>query len=136
MSDFKNSGSCLCGEVKYEVSGKIVGFYLCHCRHCQKDTGSAHAANMFLSNGDLKWLQGGRHVKRFTLPQTRHTKSFCTECGSALPYIDDSDGVLVVPAGGLDCTIHEKPHAYLFISSKAAWAEDLKDVKEFDRLPT
>ncbi len=58
MSDFKNSGSCLCGEVKYEVSGKIVGFYLCHCQYCQKDTGSEHAANIFISDSGLEWLQG------------------------------------------------------------------------------
>ena len=45
MADYY--GSCLCGNAKFEVQGKVDGFYLCHCRHCQKDTGSAHAANLF-----------------------------------------------------------------------------------------
>ena len=52
------SGSCLCGEVQYTVEGKFDHFFLCHCRHCQKDTGSAHAANLFSHGGQLTWSQG------------------------------------------------------------------------------
>ncbi len=33
------SGSCLCGSVRFDVDGDFEWFYLCHCRHCQKDTG-------------------------------------------------------------------------------------------------
>ena len=135
MSDFKNIGSCLCGEVNYDVCGKIVGFYLCHCQYCQKDTGSEHAANIFLSEGDLKWLKGEGNIKCFTLPRTRHTKSFCSQCGSALPYADHIDDILVVPAGSLDKKIDTKPSAHLFISSKATWSEALEGIKKFDRLP-
>jgi hypothetical protein len=43
----QHAGSCLCGEVRYAISGSFDRFYLCHCAHCRKDTGSAHAANLF-----------------------------------------------------------------------------------------
>jgi hypothetical protein len=41
------SGSCLCGEIRFEIEGEFERFYLCHCEYCRKDTGSAHAANLF-----------------------------------------------------------------------------------------
>jgi hypothetical protein len=41
------TGSCLCGAVSFEVSGAFDSFFLCHCSRCRKDTGSAHAANLF-----------------------------------------------------------------------------------------
>ena len=41
------SGSCLCGEIRFEIEGEFELFYLCHCEYCRKDTGSAHAANLF-----------------------------------------------------------------------------------------
>jgi hypothetical protein len=49
-----HSGSCLCGAVTFTVEGAFDRFYLCHCSHCRKDTGSAHAANLFASTAALK----------------------------------------------------------------------------------
>ena len=56
-------GSCLCGKVKYEVLGDFESFFLCHCKFCQKDTGSAHSANLFSSTSKLNWLSGERVIK-------------------------------------------------------------------------
>ena len=129
-----HSGSCLCGTVKYEIEGDFESFYLCHCRHCQKDTGSAHAANLFSQSAELTWLAGADAVTSFTLPGTRHNKSFCKLCGSALPDTQIA-GLLVVPAGGLDTEISLSPTAHIFLSSKAAWEEASAGVPEFEGLP-
>ena len=127
-------GSCLCGAVCFEVKGDFESFYLCHCRHCQKDTGSAHAANLFSHSATLVWKSGADAVTSFTLPGTRHTKSFCKLCGSALPIIE-SEGLLVVPAGCLDTEVSLSPTAHIFSSSKARWEAEMDDVPEFDLLP-
>ena len=132
----KYSGSCLCQKVKYEVEGTFDLFYLCHCKHCQKDTGSAHAANLFSTNAKLKWLSGGSAVKNFNLPGTRHAKSFCAECSSALPNLQMNGQLLVVPAGSIDEDISTKPTAHIFCSSKANWEDALAITKQFERLPT
>lgn len=94
-----HSGSCLCGQVKYEIEGSFESFYLCHCSYCQKDTGSAHAANLFSSMAKLNWTAGKDKIKTFNLPSTQHTKSFCPECGSAVPNQQMNGKLLVVPAG-------------------------------------
>ncbi|MBY8244250.1 GFA family protein [Vibrio fluvialis] len=131
----KHQGSCLCGEVKYELSGDFQSFFLCHCTRCQKDTGSAHAANLFAQGNTLTWLQGESHVKTYQHPNSRHTKSFCQKCGSALPSIAKSINHVVVPAGSLDSPISIEPTAKIYVSRRASWSENLCNVPSYDELP-
>jgi len=81
----KYKGSCLCGEVTFEIEGEFENFFLCHCERCRKDTGSAHAANLFSSTAKLRWLSGEDKAKIFNYRSEGHIKSFCSNCGSALP---------------------------------------------------
>ena len=129
------TGSCLCNQVKYEVQGEFESFYLCHCKFCQKDTCSSHSANLFSANSDFKWLAGEDLVSTFNLPSTRHVKSFCSICGSALPSIQDNGNLLVIPAGSLDSKFSKMPDAHLFSGSKACWDVNLDKLNFFERLP-
>jgi hypothetical protein len=128
-----HAGSCLCGNVRYEVQGPFERFYLCHCPHCRKDSGSAHAANLFSSAARLTWLSGQDSTATYTLPGTRHTRSFCTACGSALPVADH--GMIVVPAGSLDTDIAMSPDGNIFTASRAAWDHDLHAARDFPAFP-
>lgn len=129
----KHSGSCLCGAVRYEVVGAFERFYLCHCSHCRKDSGSAHAANLFSSSATLRWLAGRDKVSTFRLPGTRHARSFCSVCGSALPL--EAPGMLVVPAGSLDGALGIRPDAHLFTASRADWDRALETLPGFEGFP-
>jgi hypothetical protein len=129
----KYSGSCLCGEVCFELEGEFERFYLCHCEYCRKDTGSAHAANLFSSAATLKWTSGEEKVRHFDLPETRHSKSFCCICGSALPMIQMKGTLLVVPAGSLNSEIRIRPNAHIFLSSRAGWDEALEKVPTVEK---
>lgn len=51
-------GSCLCDEITFVIEGEFEQFFFCHCERCRKDTGSAHAANLFSSTAKLSWLSG------------------------------------------------------------------------------
>ncbi|WP_084183219.1 GFA family protein, partial [Nevskia soli] len=93
----KHSGSCLCAAVRFEIDGDFERFYLCHCEYCRKDTGSAHAANLFTAKAALRWLSGQEKATQFTLPSTQHSRSFCSICGSALPSLQMNGTLLVVP---------------------------------------
>lgn len=126
-------GSCLCQQIKFEIKGDFESFYLCHCKHCQKDTGSAHAANLFSTKAKLTWLSGEEKVKNFNLTGTRHSRSFCTDCGSAMPSLQGP--LLVVPAGCLDTPINKVPDAHLFCASKASWENGLEAIKRFEKFP-
>lgn len=124
----KHIGSCLCQKVRYEVTGDFTKFFLCHCSRCRKETGSAHAANLFSTEARLSWLSGQEHVKTFRLPDSRFSKSFCVHCGSALLTFHSESKVLLVPAGSLDSEIETPPTAHIFMASKANWDEHLETV--------
>ena len=132
MTDYK--GSCLCGAVKYTVDGEFDSFYLCHCTYCQKDTGTAHAANLFSREAILTWVSGENDITTYHLPETRHCKSFCKHCGSSLPTYE-VPGVLLVPVGSLDTQITLKPTARIFMASRATWEDNCDQVPEFDAMP-
>ncbi len=111
-------GFCLCGTAKFEIQGDFENFYLCHCQYCQKDTGSAHAANLLSRSATLIWHSGEEAVAAFTLPGTRHSKSFCKLYGSALPSTQAA-GLVVVPAGCLDT----KTGSFRFNEEGAVWSD-------------
>lgn len=128
-------GSCLCGEVRFEVEGEFESFFMCHCQYCRKDTGSAHASNLFSTTASLIWITGENSVKNYSLPSTRHVKSFCSNCGSALPNVQMGGAFLAVPAGSIDTEILNKPDAHIFISSKADWDRELEQVPMIEGPP-
>lgn len=131
----KVTGSCLCQKVRFEIEGNFDAFYLCHCSYCRKDTGSAHAANLFAKGAKLIWLAGEADTKTFTVPGTRHSKCFCRECGSALPRSEMDGGMIVLPAGSIDEGKLEKPDAHIMMARKADWDDGLDEVMKLGGLP-
>jgi len=131
----RTTGSCLCGTVTFEISGEFESFFLCHCSRCRKDTGSAHAANLFSSTATITWLAGQDRIKTYRVPASRHEKSFCADCGSALPNVQAEGALLVVPAGSLDGEIDIRPNAHICCADRAQWDTRLEDVPEMDGLP-
>ena len=131
-----HTGSCLCGAVRFEIEGEFERFYLCHCSRCRKDSGSAHAANLFSSRAKVRWLAGEDKLSHFRLPGTRHARSFCAVCGSALPSVQMDGALLVVPAGSLDSDVPLMPDAHIFTASRANWDSALERVPSREGLPS
>ena len=116
-------GSCLCGAVKYEVTGEAKRFLHCHCSRCRKATGTGHASNLFLQPGELRWLQGEEQVRSFKLPEAkRFTNQFCATCGGRLPRQAPGTDVVLIPAGSLDDEAPMKPQGRVFYGSRAGWS--------------
>ncbi|SFO13636.1 Uncharacterized conserved protein [Cohaesibacter marisflavi] len=135
-------GRCLCGSVSFVIEAVFDGFFLCHCSHCRKGSGSAHASNLFSSTATLTWLSGEELVSHYQIPNSRHARNFCKQCGSPLPRIvrakDDeaeTDGGLVVPAGCLDTPLPLLPTAHIFTGSRADWDHELETIPQFEDFP-
>lgn len=131
-----STGGCLCGAVSFQIMGEFESFFLCHCSRCRKDSGSAHSANLFSSQAEVKWLSGQERVKTFTLAGSEHSKSFCAECGSALPIFQEKNNLLVVPAGSLESQVKIRPNAHICFSSRADWDNQLADLVKLDGVPS
>lgn len=130
------TGSCLCGSVAFRISGPIDTFFACHCSRCRKDTGSAFAATLFSTTAQLVWLSGRECVRSYRVPDTRHQRSFCKLCGSALPDTQSDGTLLVVPAGSLDDPVGLPTPAHICMASRAAWDVDLEHCPRLDGLPS
>ena len=135
MSQTTLKGSCLCGAVKYEVTGESKRFFHCHCSRCRKATGTGHASNLFIQPGVLKWLQGEDQIRAFKVPEAkRFTNSFCGTCGSRLPRQAKDSDIVMITCGSLDDDTPIKPQARIFSGSRASWScasDGLPDYAEY-----
>ena len=96
-------GGCLCGAVRYVLDGEPQAAAICHCRHCQRQSGSLFSFNLFIAEADFE--QHGE-TKIFEdrgdsgQPSYRH---FCASCGSPLfTKVAMMPGQVLVKAGTLD----------------------------------
>ncbi len=127
-------GSCLCGEVRYEIEGQPLAFYHCHCQRCRKFSGTGHASNIRIDANIINWVAGGDLVKQYKVPEAeRFRNDFCSNCGSPLPRYFEEVGFIVLPAGTLDTEPEIKPDARIFYASRSSWScsDDLAVFEEY-----
>ncbi len=124
MSVVTLNGSCLCGSIKYQVTGEALRFYHCHCQRCRKLTGTGHASNLVITpENALSWLQGENLISEYKLPEAeRFYNRFCRQCGSPVPRNVPELGAVIIPAGSLDCEPPVQPQARIFWNSRANWS--------------
>ena len=136
MSTTTFKGSCLCGSVKYELTGEPRRFYHCHCSRCRKATGTGHASNIMVKKENFKWLSGEDLLKRYKVPEAeRFYTHFCSTCGSAMPRPVPEIDAIVIPAGSLDHEIEIKPEARIFWDSRADWSCSGDGIKTYSEYP-
>ena len=136
MDDRAFAGSCLCGEVRYEIVEPLGRFQYCHCSRCRKFTGSAHAANVFVPPAQFRWTAGEDSVGRYEHPGAEHfATGFCKRCGSSLPWLTQSGITVVVPAGTLDEAPGVQPSRNIFWDSRAPWFEDSSALEKIPGTP-
>ena len=134
MSDYIR-GSCLCGEVSYRFTGPEYVFQYCHCSRCRKFTGAAHGCNIIVAPDQFEWLEGEESVGRFEHPDAKHfATSFCKRCGSSLPWMAQSRGSVVIPAGTLDEDPKIRPSQNIFWKDRAAWREAVESLPQYEEL--
>lgn len=130
------TGSCLCGSVRFEARPPFSAFRYCHCTRCRKASGSAHAANLFVPQGQFAWSAGEDLVHHFKLPGARtFAVSFCSRCGSRVPHRIAEREEYLIPAGLLDNDPAMRPQNIIFWGSKAAWYVEPQEIPKFTERP-
>ena len=79
------TGSCLCGAIRYELNIPITELRACHCKDCQKASGTGGTVNAMILSSALRITQGTpkRFTKKADSGRTLH-RFFCGDCGSPL----------------------------------------------------
>jgi len=128
-------GSCLCGDVAYEVRAPMRMYY-CHCSRCRRARSAAHTTNMFSSIADFSFTRGEHLVKEYKVPEAaRFGVSFCTRCGGKVARVSRERGTVVVPVGALDTNPGMLPQANIFVASKAPWFDITDALPQFAEMP-
>jgi hypothetical protein len=136
MAQSALKGSCLCGTVRYEVTGEPKRFYHCHCSRCRKVSGTGHASNLFLQPAALTWLSGEELIRAFKVPEAkRFINNFCAQCGSRLPRQGKDSDLVMIPAGSLDDAAPIRPQARIFSTSRTSWSCTDGEIPVYPELP-
>ena len=129
-------GTCLCGSVRFEVKPPFTAFRYCYCSRCRKASGSAHAANLFVPEGQFAWLQGEASMKRYDMPDTqRFSVWFCATCGTRVPHKVRTRDDYLIPAGLLDQDPQMRPQNSIFWDSRAPWYVTPHEHDRFSEYP-
>ncbi len=125
-------GSCLCGEIKYQVSDISPQMGHCHCQMCRKFHGAAFSTFGEVAVANFKWLQGESLIKSYHADNGT-VRKFCGECGSSLIFVPSNDQgkVIEFSLGTLDSDIEQTPDAHIFIANKANWFEPSDQLPQF-----
>jgi hypothetical protein len=113
-------GSCLCGGIRFEISGPVAGITQCHCSLCRKVSGAGSNATIAVSADQLRWLSGEGLVKSFARP-SGYSAAFCRVCGSPAPDANAARTRYGIPAGLLDGDPPLRVLEHIFVGSKAQW---------------
>ena len=115
-----HTGGCLCGAVRYRISGEIRDVWLCHCGQCRKAQGSAFAASVPTPREQFELTRGAETLHAYRASPHKR-RWFCGECGSPIYSEVDGAPVLRLRAGSLDEPVTLTPVGHIFVADKAAW---------------
>ena len=127
-----NRGSCLCGDISWELDGPLNMLVNCHCTMCRKAHGAGFATFVMASATDFRWRSGKQRIVSFSSSE-QGRRGFCGRCGSVTPAVDA--GMVFLPAGNLDGDIDRPLDAHIFVGSKADWYDISDDAPQFDAYP-
>ena len=127
-------GKCLCGQVEFEVTGKISSLYQCSCSMCQKASGTSKSTSLIAGADDIVWIRGKDKISSYTKENGFRT-DFCGICGSPVPNKMNIGDYMCIPAGSIEGSINKSIVAHIFTASKASWDNKAENCKLFSAEP-
>ena len=129
------TGSCKCGDVRFEIRSEVEMVANCHCNTCRKMSGAAFSTVVVADGGGWKFIAGGDEVNAFQATENA-TKHFCRKCGSPVYSLNKKlPGKCLVPIGALDDLSGLKPGMNVFCENMLSWVASVSDIASFDQFP-
>jgi len=130
-------GGCACGAIRYECEGEPLFSLNCHCRDCQRETGSAFAPILAVLRATFTLTQGSPTYFELTADSGQTTKrAFCSDCGSRLFGEPSSrPDIVTIRAGSLDDPSAFRPNQDIFTASAQPWDHMNPELPKAAKLP-
>jgi hypothetical protein len=117
------TGTCMCGGVRFELSEPLLGALFCHCKRCQRRTGTGVSVTALASHGSYRTVRGGELIRSWDPGDGGWVKSFCSRCGGQLAITNrDNPELIAIRMGTLDDDPGIRPAAHQFTNYAAPWA--------------
>jgi hypothetical protein len=130
-------GSCLCGDVAFEVTEPFKVSHNCHCSRCRKARAAAHTTNAFTSSDGVTFVRGADQIQLFKPEGAKFfAHTFCSNCGSGVPRIDTDRGIALVPLGAMDDDPGITAVDNIYVGSKAPWYTITDALPQFEEGPS
>tara|TARA_B100000519_G_scaffold84741_1_gene73446 strand:- start:316 stop:714 length:399 start_codon:yes stop_codon:yes gene_type:complete len=118
------TGSCLCGNIRYEIDGEPSITGICHCKNCQRQAGSAFSTLAAVPREAFRFIQGEPKLYADADTKSGNTveRWFCNNCGSPIySGVDSSPDNWFLKTGTLDDTSTWEPRFQAWCDSKQNW---------------
>ena len=130
------TGHCLCGSVRYEISGQPLALMYCHCEECRRATGSSFNTSVFVRRDEFRVVRGEEAVA-FYESSPGNRRHFCSGCGSPLfKHFPEPPDLITVRAGTLDSDPGIEPNGHIWVSEKAPWYKIADGLPQFQKAPS
>jgi len=114
------SGSCLCGDIAYEIDGLDMPIGHCHCRTCQKAHAAAFASTAGVMREHFRWTRGEDKVAAYESSPGKLRK-FCPRCGTQLIADRAGQPHVIVRVASLDDDPGTRPARHIWVSHDRPW---------------
>ena len=132
--EFSLNGGCACGLIRYECRSKPVLEYKCHCRACQRASGSGFVGLLWVPIDNLDLTANEPRYYAVDADSGRQLKrGFCPKCGSNVLLLPGFPNIIFIVAASLDDPSEFKPQQAIWISSAQPWDMLDTNLQQFDQ---
>ncbi len=122
MAEPPLTGGCLCGGVRFELTGPPREAGYCHCTRCQRRTGTGSSAQARIDGDTFRLLAGDELIGSWRHPEGGFEKCFCRECGAHLfSRNPENPRQMSVRMGAFDGDPGVRPSFRTYVAYAAAW---------------
>lgn len=125
----KAQGGCLCGQLRYAIDAELIDAGFCHCRLCQRSSGSPAMAWLTIpfsgfsySSGEVGIFQSSEQFQR----------EYCPRCGTQISFRAQSNPQRIdVTVCSLDHPDAVQPEYHIWCQSKVSWLHINDDIPQY-----
>jgi hypothetical protein len=129
-------GGCACGAIRYSYEGEPLFAMNCHCRDCQRETGSAYVPVLGVPSATFRVIHGNPKFFDVTADSGNTTRrAFCADCGSPLFGRPSATEMVTIRVGSLDDPSTYRPTQDVYTSRAQPWDCMNPDLPKSAKLP-
>ena len=125
LPQFPVEGGCQCGALRYRLKAAPLGIYACHCKDCQRFSGTTHTLSMVARVEDAELIKGNLTGFDKAADSGRTVRMLgCIECGTKIwnePL--SAPHLLILKPGTLDDMSWAHPVGNIWTDRRAPWVE-------------